>query len=1167
MRYRDIIDVNENFQYSVNLQFDINNIEKIKEYIPTKDGCELLKSYLNSIIHGKNRATTLIGPYGKGKSHLLLVLITLLDDYEKEDISYINEFMLKIKRTDEELYEMIKSIRKDNQKVMPVIINSNYGDLNQAFLLALSEALERENLSDVIVNTYFDVAVKVIEKWEENYKDAIDEIKKCLKEYDCSLKALKSGLKNYSEKHYDIFKNVYSCILHGQEFNPLVNSDIIKTYKDMTHELSLRGYKGIFIAFDEFSKFLEYVENSHMMKDLKLLQDFAELANRTGNNEQIHLCCITHKTMNQYANNMDEDRANAFKTVEGRFKEVYFNRSLEQNYEIVSYALEKRENFDEYYVDFYKKNKSFYEETKDNNVFRNTENIEEILFKGCFPLNPITTYSLIELSEKIAQNERTLFTFLTDDDTNSLKSFIDNGNNTNRLFNIDKIYDYFKPLLKKSNETLLKEIWIKSENAISKCKNETEKNVIKSLAIIYMINDLETLIPDDNTLKTSLHLSSEEYEKIIDDLVERSIIKRKKITNELDFATIYNREISKEIKRLSESDYYDIDIKETLNEIINPTYSLPRRYNEEYKITRFFSNVFMNERELTALGKFDILFEKNYCDGMIINLIRDSRNIQEIRDYFSQKNNEQVILIIPKTIFPKSIISLLRDYKSIEYLLSNSNNEDEMGNELELIKKETIDAINEQVSLYFSNDNIQEYLYKDKIYKKVNNISSFLSDICINIYDKTPIINNEMINKRELSAPIKKARDIVIETILNNDENLIKSKTSAEATIYKAIVEKKNTPSINEIIKIINKFISESENNKIGFDKIYRKLENKPYAIRKGIIPILIAMALYNYSDIIVIYFMNKEIDLDATNFIKINENPEKYFILTEKGTAEKIKYLSNLMYIFNVPNLDTQRVNLKKLVDNMRRWILSLPRILREYDVDNNNLNIKEEYINVKNELLKPDINNNEFIYKELCDIFNTNNYMNIVEEIKNMKLIFDNFISMYSDNLINNTKQIVNKSFKGSLTSLLKEFYEENKLNCSHTIYNLTTKEFIDYIGNITTHDEQDVIEKMSKITTGFYIEDWQPGDYKNFSDKLTEIIGNIKNTKGSDGIDESNKLLLVNGNEKLEKYIISPDEISAIGNTMKNNIEEVMNEYGDSLSEKEKISVLVNIIKKYL
>ena len=51
MRYRDIIGVNENFQYSVNLQFDINNIDKIKEYIPTKDGCELLKIYINNITY------------------------------------------------------------------------------------------------------------------------------------------------------------------------------------------------------------------------------------------------------------------------------------------------------------------------------------------------------------------------------------------------------------------------------------------------------------------------------------------------------------------------------------------------------------------------------------------------------------------------------------------------------------------------------------------------------------------------------------------------------------------------------------------------------------------------------------------------------------------------------------------------------------------------------------------------------------------------------------------------------------------------------------------------------------------------------------------------------------------------------------------------------------
>ena len=100
MKYNEYIQVDENFQYSVNLQFDLNNINKIKNYIPTKDGCEVLKTYINSIINGKNRATTLIGPYGKGKSHLLLVLLMLISDYDVKDEKEILELINKIQKVD-----------------------------------------------------------------------------------------------------------------------------------------------------------------------------------------------------------------------------------------------------------------------------------------------------------------------------------------------------------------------------------------------------------------------------------------------------------------------------------------------------------------------------------------------------------------------------------------------------------------------------------------------------------------------------------------------------------------------------------------------------------------------------------------------------------------------------------------------------------------------------------------------------------------------------------------------------------------------------------------------------------------------------------------------------------------------------------------------------------
>lgn len=1163
MKYKDYISVNENFQYSVNLQFDINNIAKIKEYIPTKDGCELLNQYFASVLNSKNRATTLVGPYGKGKSHLLLVLITLLNNYNEEDKKAIDSFLNKIKKVDQVTYDLIMQIRSNHIKMMPIIINSNYGDLNQAFLLALSEALEREKLSSIVVNTYFDIALKVILKWEDEYKDVIGEIKKCLTEYNCSFKDLKQGLKKYSEEYYNIFKNVYSCILHGQEFNPLVNSDIVKIYKDMAHEIEEYGYSGMFIVFDEFSKFLEYVENSHMMKDLKLLQDFAELANRTSEKEQIHLSCITHKTINQYAKNLSEDKLNAFKTVEGRFKELYFNRSIEQNYEIVSYALNKKEGYNECFDNFYNKNIKTYDEIKKLSIFKNVDNIENNLFKGCYPLNPLTVYCLVQLSEKIAQNERTLFTFLTDDDQNGLKFFIDN--NDNGLFNVNKIYDYFKPLFKKETNELIRNIWLKSENALNKCTENDEKSIIKALAIIYMINETETLIPDDNNVRLAANITLPKYDDTINKLIEKSIIKRRKITNELDFTNIYNRELSKEIKKLSENQFYNINIKDILNEIETKKYSLPRRYNEEYKITRFFDNIHMTEDELLSIKNLNILFDNNYCDGIIIDLIRDSRNVQDIIDHFNNLSNDRVVLRIPKTIFPKSIVSLLREYKSIEYLI-NSKDNDESNNELLLIKKETIDVLEEQISLYFASDNIQEYIYMGKKTKNVNNISSYLSDICFDIYSKTPIVNNEMINKRDLSAPIKKARDIVIDTVLNNDLSLIKSKTSAEATIYKAIVDKKNNFSIKNIINIINEFVEKSENQKISFSQLYDKLESKPYSVRKGIIPILLSIALYNYSDIIIIYFMNKEIELDSSNLIKINDNPEKYFILTEKGTTDKIKYLSNLMYIYNIPNLDNQRINLRKLVDGMRRWILSLPRILREYSNEYNYLDISNEFIIIKNELLRPDINNNEFIYQRLNEIFDTANYEKIVEQIKDMKQIFDNFITTYCDFVISKTKELFNKNYKGSLNSLLKDWLVDNKLDSSNRIYDIKTRELIEYVKDLTTHDERDIIEKISKIVTGFYIEDWQPNEMINFSSELEQIINNIANTD-STSTNYSNKITLISGNEKIEKVLTSDEELSALGNTMKNNLEEIINEYGDSLTEQEKISVLIDIMKKYM
>ena len=79
-----LVNTDSRFQTSVNLKIDLDNPSKIKGYIPTKASVTILKQYLSDIdpdCGDKQRhgyATALIGPYGKGKSHLVLVLLQII---------------------------------------------------------------------------------------------------------------------------------------------------------------------------------------------------------------------------------------------------------------------------------------------------------------------------------------------------------------------------------------------------------------------------------------------------------------------------------------------------------------------------------------------------------------------------------------------------------------------------------------------------------------------------------------------------------------------------------------------------------------------------------------------------------------------------------------------------------------------------------------------------------------------------------------------------------------------------------------------------------------------------------------------------------------------------------------------------------------------------------
>ena len=73
------IHVAQGFQTSVNIAYDLHDDTKVQNFIPTMSSLDVIEDVLLSTSPlSTDRARILIGAYGRGKSHIVLVLLSML---------------------------------------------------------------------------------------------------------------------------------------------------------------------------------------------------------------------------------------------------------------------------------------------------------------------------------------------------------------------------------------------------------------------------------------------------------------------------------------------------------------------------------------------------------------------------------------------------------------------------------------------------------------------------------------------------------------------------------------------------------------------------------------------------------------------------------------------------------------------------------------------------------------------------------------------------------------------------------------------------------------------------------------------------------------------------------------------------------------------------------
>lgn len=1195
MIYKEFIKANEGFQYSINLQYDLNKHSKITGYIPTNASVEILKSYLTSIYYdSKDRASILVGPYGKGKSHLLLILLAIISmKNNTEEQNAIDFLCNKIENIDVEVKQMISEIRNQNKTLLPVIINSNYYDLNQAFLIGIKDALEREGLSELKPKTYFESITETIKIWENDYVETYTIFKEKLKEKGISIKVFKDKINNYNEEAYEIFKEIHPQITSGTEFNPLINSDIVRLFDEINSKLfELGNYTGMFVVFDEFSKFLEASVSRNSARDIKLIQDFAELANRSGKN-QIHLCCITHKSVNDYISNLPKEKIDAWRGVEGRFKELYFTSSSQQNYELIANAIIKDQEMFRNFKDINNEEiSSVLEECERTSLFNDIDDYASLIGDGCFPLNPISSYVLSRVSEKVAQNERTLFTFLAKDEKGSLVNFVYLNKGNADFLTIDFIYDYFETLFKKEvfNESV-HTVWLKANNSLLKTKDKIQKKIIKSLAVINIVNELERLSPTDLYIRASLGLENEIFQDAITQLVNKQIILKKKSDGNYRFLPGSNLDIIKKITDKKSISSSKINVKEVLDSIVSLGFELPKKYNDEKEMVRYFKKEFITVNEFLNIRTIrDLTFESN-SDGVILYLIHYSEEEKEnALQKLVELNDSRILVCILNSNFSKD--EEIRELLAIKSLKSDVElNQNELAvQELEIFENDVTEDIEHYIHVNYDIKNglcgYYDFHGERLDIKKANQLNRKLSDICFEVFSNTPVVNNELINKNKISSQILKARDKILQYIFEEMEkgnDFVTKGNGPEATIFRVAVKRKglldgtesNDPDLNGILDSIKNFLLSSEENKRSFSELYNIFYNGEYkyGIRAGIIPIYLALKMKDYLDKIVIYFGEKEVPLSIETLNRINETPDKYSILLEEGSKEKEKYITNLDNLFEEykSKKDAGYSRYTTILESIQSWIQGLPKYARDCKIKsyNDNENINFDIIEFRKVFLKFDSNPRDLLLNKIPNkILKENNLEECFKRITDIKAFLDNYITETKKYLISETKKVFDKGYKGELKTALGNWYNDLSQDNIEHLYDINANKILKLVPEISKKNDDYIIEKLAIIVTGLSIEDWQDDTVKQYLHGIQGIKDTITNYKKEEKIESNysyNVSFFVN-DKQVNKSFESTD-ISTLGNTLYNNIEEAFDDYAESIDVNEKRNILMRLLEKYM
>lgn len=896
MSMKDVIAVNTHYTRSVNLERDAQSVDVIKAYIPTSRALRTF-SRITASFHSEQapRAWSLVGPYGSGKSSFSVFMSQLCSNNAEP--------------ATKEAQKILKAVEPDLAKAFAKQVKGNNGYL-KVLVTGSPEPMAKR-----IVQALADAA--------ESYWASLEGVRK-----DQIIKKLSDAAQQ----------------------DDLKSSDILKLIKALQEKLQPTGCKGILLVIDELGKFLEYEARHYGANDIYLLQSLAEHACE-GNEVNLMLFVLLHQSFEQYAKGLGESLKNEWSKVQGRFEEVPFLESAEQVLRVVSAAFQhnldvKQQKLLTNYVE------------KAVNVLIEQEalpgamTIEEAntLFTGCYPLHPMSAVLLPLLCQKVAQNERTLFSYLGSHEEFGLQDMLGRLESVEDTILPHHIFDYFitnQPAV--MGDYITHRRWAEVVTAIERLgdSNVEEVALLKTIGILNIIGSKGGFKASKSLLSICFK-NNYVFNKAAKTLKEKSVVNYRRFNSE--YRVWQGSDFDLEAALQEETNNIgNFSLAEELNREADMQPIVARRYTIENGTLRYFVPMFVDAQ---TYKKEPVQDDHARIIFYLATGQDDEKAFRKtISKHFS--GLDLTVLCLSGSQLREAVaetLALKRLRNSCQELNSDPVAKREFEDRLT-----AADQAQEKLLQNLTDQPVESEWWHSGEQQVIANkraLQVTLSTVLSSVYDQAPKIFNELINRDRPSSQAVAARNKLMYAMLNQEGvgDLAIEKFPPEKAIYRAVLretdihreevlnelrflepvgEGADAANISPLWKRIDKFLDSTEQQAKSFAEMNQELMAPPYGVKAGLLPIFYMAVYMAYRHELAFYQNNRYLPaFDEELLDRFVKRPDEFTIQRFRiaGMNAEI-YEQYQKALFS----DTKQRSVVQLIKPLARFVGDLPKFSRK--------------------------------------------------------------------------------------------------------------------------------------------------------------------------------------------------------------------------------------------